>query len=206
MAREAALDAENAAMIREEGRAGGFIITRAAEAEPMRPRKPRGVADPAAMLHPATLRGIQQMREDSGPPGAAAMVLFSSETMHVSYAWFKSGYPLPLHSHDADCYYLVVGGAMKVGSQVLGKGDGVMIPAGAPYTVTPLDEGVEFIEFRNAEDYDTSFRSKSDVYWDRIAETRRALGEPWRNEAQPYGLIPVPGAPIPFPDTMEPPE
>ena len=125
MADDAVLDAENAAMIREEGRAGGFVITRAAEAEPMRPRKPRGVADPAAMLHPATLRGLQQMREDTGPPGAAAMVLFSSETMHVSYAWFKSGYPLPLHSHDADCYYLVVGGAMKVGTEVLGKGDGV---------------------------------------------------------------------------------
>jgi hypothetical protein len=37
----------------------------------------------------------------------------------VSYAWFKSGYPLPLHSHDADCYYLVIAGSMKVGSEVL---------------------------------------------------------------------------------------
>lgn len=180
-------------MLREEGRTGGFVITRAAEAEPMRPRKPRGVADPAAMLHPATLRGLQQMREDSGPAGAAALVLFSSETMHVSYAWFKSGYPLPLHSHDADCYYLVVGGAMKVGTEVLGKGDGVLIPAGAPYTVMPLDEGVEFIEFRNSEDYDTSFRSKNPAYWDRIAETRKARGPVWAEEKPPVGFIPVPG-------------
>ncbi len=194
MAGEAALDAENAEMIREEGRAGGFVITRAADAEPMKPRKPRGFADPATMLHPATLRGLQQMREDSGPPGAAAMVLFSSETMHVSYAWFKSGYPLPLHSHDADCYYLIVGGSMKVGTKVLGKGDGVMIPAGAPYTVTPLDEGVEFIEFRNSEDYDTNFRSKSNTYWDRIAETRKAHAAVWAEEPQPVGFIPVPGA------------
>ena len=194
MADDAVLDAENAAMIREEGRAGGFVITRAAEAAPMRTRKPRGVADPAAMLHPATLRGLQQMREDTGPPGAAAMVLFSSETMHVSYAWFKSGYPLPLHSHDADCYYLIVGGAMKVGTEVLGKGDGVLIPAGAPYTVTPLDEGVEFIEFRNAEDYDTNFRSKNEAYWDRIAATRKANAGKWAEECQPLGLIPVPGA------------
>jgi len=195
VASDAALDDENAAMIREEGHTSGFVITRASEAEPMRPRKPRGVADPQAMLHPATLRGLQQMREDTGPPGAAAMVLFSSETMHVSYAWFKSGYPLPLHSHDADCYYLVVGGSMKVGSEVLGKGDGVLIPAGAPYTVTPLDEGVEFIEYRNAEDYDTNFRSKSDTYWDRIDEKRKASAERWASECQPFGLIPIPGAP-----------
>jgi mannose-6-phosphate isomerase-like protein (cupin superfamily) len=161
----------------------------------MKPRRQRGVADPAAMLHPAVLRGLQQMREDDGPPGAAAMVLFSSESMHVSYAWFKSGYPLPLHSHDADCYYLIVGGSMKVGGEVLGKGDGVLIPAGAPYTVTALDEGVEFIEFRNSEDYDTHFRAKSDAYWDRVAQTRKASGPVWANEPQPVGFIPVPGAP-----------
>lgn len=194
MADDAALDAENAAMIRKEGRVGGFVITRAAEAEPLKPRKPRGVADPASMLHPATLRGLEQMREDDGPAGAAALVLFSSPTMHVSYVWFKSGYPLPLHSHDADCYYLVVGGAMKVGSEVLGKGDGVMIPAGAPYTVTPLKEGVEFIEFRNAEDYDTNFRSKSEAYWDRIAAMRRARGADWEDERPPAGFIAIPGA------------
>jgi mannose-6-phosphate isomerase-like protein (cupin superfamily) len=194
MASDATLDAENAAMIRDEARAGGFVITRASQAEPMRPKKPRGVADPSAMLHPATLRGLQQLREDTGPPGASAMVLFSSETLHVSYAWFKSGYPLPLHSHDADCYYLIVGGSMKVGTEVLEKGDGVLIPAGAPYTVTPLDEGVEFIEFRNSEDYDTNFRSKSETYWDRIAETRKARGSIWAEEAQPVGFIPVPGA------------
>lgn len=160
----------------------------------MRPRKPRGVADMAAMLHPATLRGLQQMREDSGPPGAAAMVLFSSEALHVSYAWFKSGYPLPLHSHDVDCYYLVVGGAMKVGGEVLGKGDGVMIPGGAPYTVTPLDEGVEFIEIRTSEDYDTNFRSKSQTYWDKIAQTRKAHAEAWANEQPPVGFVPLPGS------------
>ncbi len=195
MPAEAALDAENAAMLRAEGHPRGFVITRAAQAEPMKSRKPRGVADPAATLHPATMRGLQQMREDDGPPGAAAMVLFSTETMHVSYAWFKSGYPLPLHSHDADCYYLVVGGSMKVGTEVLGKGDGVLIPAGAPYTVTPLDEGVEFIEYRTSEDYDTNFRSKNDAYWDRIAQTRKANAEKWASESQPVGLIPVPGAP-----------
>lgn len=196
---DAALDAENAEMIREEGRAGGFVITRAADAAPMQPRRQRGVADPASMLHPAVLRGLQQMRGDEGPPGASALVLFSSETLHVSYAWFKSGYPLPLHSHDADCYYLIVGGAMKVGSEVLGKGDGVMIPAGAPYTVTPLDDGVEFIEFRNAEDYDTNFRAKSDTYWDRIAATRKARGPVWAEEKQPVGFIPIPAPARPNP-------
>lgn len=194
MAGDTMLDEANAEMIQQEGKARGFVFTKAADAAPMQPRKPRGVPDAAAMLHPATLRGLQQMREDSGPAGAAALVLFSSETIHVSYAWFKSGYPLPLHSHDADCYYLVVGGAMKVGTEILRKGDGVMIPGGAPYTVTPLEEGVEFIEVRNSEDYDTNFRSKSQAYWDKVAETRKARADAWATERPPVGFIPVPGA------------
>ena len=33
-----------------------------------------------------------------------ALTLFSNPTLHVSYIWFKSGYPLSLHSHDIDCY------------------------------------------------------------------------------------------------------
>ncbi len=79
---------------------------------------------------------------------------------------------------------------MKVGDQVLGKGDGVQIPAGAPYSVTPLEDGVEFIEIRESPDYDTHYRAKTDAYWDRLAEIRAARKDTWAGEPAPYGLLP----------------
>ena len=81
---------------------------------------------------------------------------------------------------------------MRVGSEDLGKGDGVFIPAGAPYTVTPGDQGVEFLEMRTSPDYDTHYRAKTDAYWDRVADTLRARKDIWKTEPAPYGLIPVP--------------
>jgi mannose-6-phosphate isomerase-like protein (cupin superfamily) len=168
------LDSENAALVREESGGKGFVITRARDAMPHLPKKQRGVDEQGLPLHPAIERGMRQMREQADAGGATALTLFSMPTLHVSYVWFRSGYPLPLHSHDADCYYLVTAGSMKVGSEELRKGDGVLIPGGAPYTVTPGQEGVEFLEMRTADDYDTHFRAKTDAYWDRIAETRAA--------------------------------
>jgi mannose-6-phosphate isomerase-like protein (cupin superfamily) len=186
------LETETAEVLREEEKgAPGFVFTRAADAVPHTGRSQRGTGEPGFALHPAILRGMAQMRDNTN--GAAALTLFSSPNCHVSYVWFKSGYPLPIHSHDTNCYYLVIAGSMKVGSEVLGKGDGVQIQAGAPYTVTPLDEGVEFLEIRESPEYDTHFRAKTDSYWDRVAETRAARKDIWAEEKQPYGLVPVAG-------------
>jgi quercetin dioxygenase-like cupin family protein len=187
------LETETAQVLGSQSDAPGFTFTRAADAVPHTGRKQRGVDEPGFELHPTILRGMMQMREQADTGGAAALTLFSSPNCHVSYVWFKSGYPLPIHSHDTNCYYLVIAGSMRVGMEVLGKGDGVQIPGGAPYTVTPLDEGVEFLEIRESPDYDTHFRAKSDTYWDRVAETRRARKDIWANETAPYGLVPVPG-------------
>ena len=186
------LETENAELIREENGGKGYVITRAGDAAPHMPKQQRSAGDPGFELHPAIIRGMQQMREQSDTGGATALTMFSSPTIHVSYVWFKSGYPLPIHSHDADCYYLVIAGSMKVGTEVLGKGDGVLIPAGAPYSVTPLEDGVEFLEIRNSPDYDTHYRAKTDAYWDRVAATRRERKEIWAKEEAPYGLVPVP--------------
>jgi mannose-6-phosphate isomerase-like protein (cupin superfamily) len=185
-------ESDNEALIREETReakAPGFTITRGRDAHPHMGRSQRGADAEGFALHPAVQRGIQQFRETADCGGAAALTLFSMPTLHVSYVWFKSGYPLPLHSHDADCYYLVIAGSMKVGSEELRKGDGVLIPGGAPYTVNPGQEGVEFIEMRTSPDYDTHFRAKTDAYWDRVADTRRAKKETWAQERAPYGLL-----------------
>jgi len=186
------LETETVEVLHTEGDAAGFVFTHAGDAVAHTGRKQRGADEPGFDLHPAILRGMMQMREQSGIGGAAALTLFSSPNCHVSYVWFKSGYPLPIHSHDTNCYYLVIAGEMKVGGKVLGKGDGVQIPGGAPYTVTPLDEGVEFLEIRESPKYDTHFRAKTDSYWDRVAETRQARKDIWAEENAPYGLVPLP--------------
>lgn len=170
--------------------APGYRFTRADQGVPHHPRSQRAAGDPDFVPHPAVVRGLKLFGE-SANGGAAAQTLLSQPNLHVSYVWFKSGFPLPLHSHDTDCYYLVIAGSMKVGTELLGKGDGVLIPAGAPYTVNPGENGVEFLEMRTSPDYDTHYRSKSDVYWDRIAERQRGSGERWAAERQPYGLIPL---------------
>jgi mannose-6-phosphate isomerase-like protein (cupin superfamily) len=183
-------EAENEVLMRTEpGAAKGFTITRGKNAHPHMGRKQRGADAPGFELHPAILRGMQQFRETADCGGATAVTLFATDALHVSYVWFQSYYPLPLHSHDIDCYYLIIAGSMKVGTETLEKGDGVFIPGGSPYTVNPGEQGVEFIEMRTSPDYDTHYRAKTDAYWDRVAETRRARKEIWAVEPAPYGLL-----------------
>src|SRR5579863_8644948 len=184
------LEADDAMSKGDDAATGGYDFTRADQGMPHHPRKQRGAGGAEAEPHPAILRGLKLFGE-AASGGAAAQMLFSRHNLHVSYAWFKSGFPLPLHSHDKDCYYLIIAGSTSVGSEVLGKGDGVFIPAGAPYTVTPGEDGVEFLEMRTSPDYDTHYRGRTDSYWDRIAATLRGSKERWAEEEQPYGLIPI---------------
>ena len=183
------LETETSAVLETLPRGPGMTITRASEAQPHTGRRQRGADQPGFELHPAIARGMQQMREGGNSGGAMAVTLFSGPTMHVSYVWFKSGYPLPIHSHDVDCFYQIFAGSMRVGSDVLEQGDGVMIPAGTPYTVTPGEAGVEFFEFRTGENYDTHYRAKTDSYWDRVAATHRERKAIWAQEKAPYGLL-----------------
>jgi hypothetical protein len=42
---------------------------------------------------------------------------------------------------------------------------------------------------RTSPDYDTHYRAKTDAYWDRVADTRRAKKHTWAQEKAPYGLL-----------------
>ena len=183
------LETETSAVLETLPRGPGMTITRAADAHHHTGRKQRVADAPGFALHPAIMRGMQKIYEGGNSGGAMAVTLFASPGMHVSYVWFKSGYPLPIHSHDVDCFYQIFAGSMRVGNDVLEKGDGVMIPAGTPYTVTPGESGVEFFEFRTGEDYDTHYRAKTDSYWDRVAATHTERKAIWAEEQAPYGLF-----------------
>ena len=60
--------------------------------------------------------------------GSFAKILINVPGFSLAYAWHKSDYPLPLHSHDVDCCYLIIAGDLQVGSEKLGQGDGFFVP------------------------------------------------------------------------------
>ena len=118
--------------------------------------------------------------------GAETRMIFTSPGLHITQAWFKSGFPLPLHSHDADCFYHVMAGSMNAGTERLGPGDGVFIPAGVPYTLAPGDEGCEFLEVRTTDDFNTEFKPGNPDYWNRLAGLAAAAQERWTTERSPF--------------------
>lgn len=105
--------------------------------------------------------------------------------LSLCYAWFKSGFVLPRHSHDADCVYYIVGGELKIGRKVLRKGDGFFVPSGVVYSYEAGPEGVEVLEFRNATQFNILFKNNDENHWDRIAESYREHGANWPDETTP---------------------
>ena len=120
--------------------------------------------------------------------GERTRLLFSEpgeEGMSLVYAWFKSGYVLPFHSHNADCLYFVLGGELRMGSHVLGKGDGFFVPRDQGYGYEAGPDGVEVLEFRNATRFNLAYGANDENRWKRIAETYRDRAEIWAKETTP---------------------
>ena len=134
-----------------------------------------------APMNDIQARGLQNVVEAGYEGGNVVKVLFSSEELGLSltYAWFKQGFPLPRHSHSADCLYYVISGALQYGSEVLMAGDGMFVPAGAVYTFETLQDGVEFIEFRKAARYDINYQTSEKV-WERQLQQTKDNVEAWR--------------------------
>jgi len=138
--------------------------------------------------------GLRLLAEATGnypvESGTRAVVLFcepGEQGMSLSYVWFKSGYVLPRHSHDADCLYYVMGGELQLGTQILRKGDGFFIPANAGYTYEAGPGGVEVLEFRNATRFHFKFQGNDDAHWNRIASVLKANCPKWESEPPPSG-------------------
>ena len=74
-----------------------------------------------------------RLAEVGAGEGQMVKLLFSAPGLSLTYAWFKSGFPLPRHSHDADCLYYIIAGSLTLGSQTLGAGDGFFVPSQAAY-------------------------------------------------------------------------
>lgn len=112
-------------------------------------------------------------------------VLFDMPGLSLVRVWFKSGYPLPRHSHNVDCLYYIVGGSLRMGGEVLRMGDGFFVGNGVPYTYTPGPEGVHLLEFRTANAFDIKVLGSAKVSHRKSVEVIKAQQGAWAKELQP---------------------
>ncbi len=117
--------------------------------------------------------------------GATLKVLFDVPGMSLTHVWFKSGFPLPRHTHDCDCLYYVLAGSLRIGTEVLGSGDGFFVGKDVPYAYAPGETGVELLEFRNSNDFDIKLLANNSNWWTKaVAKLERHRPE-WSVEQPP---------------------
>jgi hypothetical protein len=121
--------------------------------------------------------------------GQVVQMVYAAPGFSLSKVWFKSGYPLPLHSHTADCLYYILAGSLKVGTEELGPGDGFFVGTDVPYTYTPGPEGVEVLEFRDTDKLNIRFMSRNKTFWEKAGKKISARREIWKKEPPPSALV-----------------
>lgn len=158
-----------------------FQIYRAADARPLEETDHMRMVD----FTPTQLEGLMAMYKPELSRGDETKVLFCIPGFSLIHAWFKKNFPLPLHSHDADCLYFIVSGTLKLGTELLGARDGFFVPANVPYTYTPGPNGVEILEFRHATHFDFNVKAKSEAYWKRAVDIVVANSDDWVTARRP---------------------
>ncbi len=141
--------------------------------------------DPAA---PVDFGAASLLGEEGFGEGGQVKLLYQRPGMSLTYVWFKSGYPLPRHSHNADCLYFIVAGSLRIGTEELGPGDGFFIGVDVPYTYTPGENGVEVLEFRTSNHFDFKMLGGTPAWMEKAVETLRARRGTWPDEKTPSGM------------------
>jgi quercetin dioxygenase-like cupin family protein len=119
--------------------------------------------------------------------GSDLQVLFDMPGLSLVRVWFKSGYPLPRHTHDADCLYYITGGSLRMGHEVLRAGDGFFIPADVPYTYTVGEEGVELLEIRPSNAFDIKVKGNMAALQEKFMQTVVSRQQDWAQETEAPG-------------------
>ena len=136
-------------------------------------------------------KGITRMFEAGLREGYELKCLYRSpepDGFSLGYAWFKSNYALPPHTHNTDCLYYVIAGEVHFGNQVLTAGDGLFIPADAPYTYSVGPRGAEILEFRDSSRFDITVKDGTEQGWERLVSICAANKEQWRRESPPMRM------------------
>jgi len=134
---------------------------------------------------PVAAQGAQQALAAGLDKGSELRLLFETPGFSLVYAWFKSGFPLPRHSHDSDCLYYIVGGSLRIGHEELRAGDGFFVAADTPYSYTPGPAGVEVLEFRATNAFNFKLMANNPQFWEQAVRTARSHRETWCREQPP---------------------
>lgn len=151
-----------------------------------RGRDAAAIQDTAIMSHAAmpqvVLDGLERFADAGSRTASLTSVVFAAPGVSLLRVCFKSGFPVILHSHDADCTYYIVAGSARIGTEELGVGDGFFVPANVPYSYTVGSEGIELLEFRSAATFDVNVLARNPKYWDRVSESASARADIWKTE------------------------
>lgn len=147
----------------------------------------------AGLMSPPELTTVQMegaiaLDQAGYAAGHCIKLLFSGPGMSLAHVWFKSGFPLPRHSHDIDCLYYILAGTIQLGTKELGPGDGFFVGADVPYTYTPGSQGVELLEFRASSAFGIRLLANNPAYWAKAAEAVRLNRDTWKSEQPPSTL------------------
>jgi len=131
--------------------------------------------------------GMQRIFQAGASDGHEVREIIDIPGFNLTRAWFKTGFPLPLHAHEADCLYYIAAGDLKLGTETLGAGDSFFVPGGTPYKFVPGENGVEIVEFRHSGAHDIKILAPRQTYWDAALEKVTALRSIWKSALRPTG-------------------
>jgi hypothetical protein len=134
---------------------------------------------------PAALVGVAKLMRAGFGEGESVKVLVNIPGFSLTHVWFKKDFPLPLHSHDADCLYYIVAGSLRLGTEELGPRDCFFVPADVPYGYKPGPDGVELLEFRHANAFNFVNHAKGKAFWDKALAAVSANQEEWKAAKMP---------------------
>jgi mannose-6-phosphate isomerase-like protein (cupin superfamily) len=134
---------------------------------------------------PLQAAGLQRMLEAGALDGAQFTLLCDLPGFNLTHVWAKRDYPLVLHSHSVDCLYHIIAGSARLGTENLGAGDSLFVPANHPYTYTAGPDGVELLEIRQTGATDYKNLAKGQAFYDKAVATITANRDAWRAAAKP---------------------
>lgn len=157
-----------------------FEIYRGAEARDYGEHGIQEMVDPSPAVLGA-FAGFSQYEHH----GTEVKLVYARPGFSLTSVWFKSGYPLALHSHSGGCLYHILAGSIRMGEEHLGPGDGFFVDDDVPYTYETGPEGVEVLEFRATDKLDIRFKANTKTAWDKIVARMGERQAAWAGEDRP---------------------
>jgi hypothetical protein len=159
----------------------GFKIFRAAEA----PSLDEAGCLTLSPMAPEAMASFMKLMEAGFREGEQIKVLVNIPGFSLTHIWFKKDFPLPLHSHDADCLYYIVAGSLNLGTEVLGPRDCFFVPENAPYAYRPGPDGVELLEFRHKTSFSYVNHVHGERFWAKAIDAVNNNKESWKTDKMP---------------------